>query len=57
MVLMRWATYVLQWEVNNKKQCFCKANLEKPLLKFKLFSETRKYEGGIASNRVSIASR
>jgi len=43
-------------EVNKKKLTFLKQIL-KTFLIFKLISVTRYYEDGIASNRVSIASR
>lgn len=46
MVFIDWAIDVLHWDF--QKDAI--ANLEK-ILRCRLFSEIRKYEGGIASNR------
>ncbi len=52
MALTRWATHVLQWQLQWAATLRGRANPQK-LSQFGLFSATREHEGGIASNRGS----
>ena len=49
---MSWATHVLQWQLQKEATTQVEANRKK-LSKSGLFSATREYEVGIASNRGS----
>jgi len=51
---MSWAIYLLQCVLTIRSK---KSKTRKTHNKYRLFSGIRKYEGGIASNRISIAVR
>jgi hypothetical protein len=56
MTRISWATHVLQGKGQWELQIKAEANPE-TFSQFRLLSATRKYEGGIASNRISAEVR